>query len=288
MRWSPSSFSISRSIPPGPTARPWPASPAISTRPMSPPTICGWRPSKRSPVSIARTASPISTPSASPASSSPRFSTRCRTRCARPISRWPAAPGPQSARGPYPIFDNVTAIFSATPVITRTATYLYACVEWVEDAFKGKELLHEIYSRLLNPTSVSLANHIVDVEAGPLRRRIFRLELQLRHGGDRCDARPPARLPGHRARQPQRLRRQLSAAARLVRQARQSRYRRRIGSTASAWRTFAAALARSQNAHRDRLAVGPPRLCLSGKPVQSARLCPRRSGHLPKRRTRAD
>ena len=56
------------------------------------------------------------------------------------------------------------------PVITRTATYLYACVEWVEDAFKGKELLHEIYSRLLNPTSVSLANHIVDVEAGPLRR----------------------------------------------------------------------------------------------------------------------
>ncbi|TXH33912.1 MAG: Cys/Met metabolism pyridoxal-phosphate-dependent enzyme [Rhodospirillaceae bacterium] len=75
--------------------------------------------------------------------------------------------GPVAGRGPYPIFDNVTAIFSATPVITRTATYLYACVEWVEDAFKGKELLHEIYSRLLNPTSISLANHIVDVEAGP-------------------------------------------------------------------------------------------------------------------------
>src|SRR4029079_18437611 len=74
---------------------------------------------------------------------------------------------------PYPIFDNVTAIFSATPVITRTATYLYACVEWVEDAFKGKELLHEIYSRLLNPTSVSLANHIVDVEAGPLAGEDF-------------------------------------------------------------------------------------------------------------------
>ncbi|MGQ0485470.1 MAG: aminotransferase class I/II-fold pyridoxal phosphate-dependent enzyme [Hyphomicrobiales bacterium] len=81
--------------------------------------------------------------------------------------------GPQAARGPYPIFDNVTAIFSATPVITRTATYLYACVEWVEDAFKGKELLHEIYSRLLNPTSVSLANHIVDVEAGPLAHEYF-------------------------------------------------------------------------------------------------------------------
>jgi O-acetylhomoserine (thiol)-lyase len=81
--------------------------------------------------------------------------------------------GPGAARGPYPIFDNVTAIFSATPVITRTATYLYACVEWVEDAFKGKELLHEIYSRLLNPTSVSLANHIVDVEAGRLAHEYF-------------------------------------------------------------------------------------------------------------------
>ena len=81
--------------------------------------------------------------------------------------------GPEAARGPYPIFDNVTAIFSATPVVTRTATYLYACVEWVEDAFKGKELLHEIYSRLLNPTSVSLANHIVDVEAGPLAHQYF-------------------------------------------------------------------------------------------------------------------
>jgi O-acetylhomoserine (thiol)-lyase len=81
--------------------------------------------------------------------------------------------GPGAARGPYPIFDNVTAIFSATPVIARTATYLYACVEWVEDAFKGKELLHEIYSRLLNPTSVSLANHIVDVEAGPRANQYF-------------------------------------------------------------------------------------------------------------------
>jgi O-acetylhomoserine/O-acetylserine sulfhydrylase-like pyridoxal-dependent enzyme len=38
----------------------------------------------------------------------------------------------------------------------------------VEDAFKGRELMHDIYSRLLNPTSISLANHIVDLEAGPL------------------------------------------------------------------------------------------------------------------------
>lgn len=71
-----------------------------------------------------------------------------------------------AAKGAYPIFDNVAAIFSASPVITRTATYLFACTEWVEDAFNGREPLHEIYSRLLNPTSISLANHIVDIEAG--------------------------------------------------------------------------------------------------------------------------
>ena len=41
------------------------------------------------------------------------------------------------AKGPYPIFDNVTAIFSSTPVITRTATYLYACTEWIDDAFQA-------------------------------------------------------------------------------------------------------------------------------------------------------
>lgn len=73
-----------------------------------------------------------------------------------------------AAKGPYPSFDNVSALFSATPVITRTATYAFACAEWISDAFEGRELLMEIYSRLLNPTSVSLANHIVDIEAGPL------------------------------------------------------------------------------------------------------------------------
>lgn len=72
-----------------------------------------------------------------------------------------------TAKSAYPIFDNVTAVFSATPVIARTATYIYACAEWIEDAFNGKELMLEIYSRLLNPTSLSLANHIVDLEAGP-------------------------------------------------------------------------------------------------------------------------
>src|SRR6266446_1957664 len=72
------------------------------------------------------------------------------------------------AKGPYPIFDNVTAIFSSTPVIARTATYLYACTEWIDDAFQGREPLLEVYSRLLNPTSISLANHIVDIECGPL------------------------------------------------------------------------------------------------------------------------
>ena len=72
-----------------------------------------------------------------------------------------------TSKGPYPVFDNVTALFSATPVITRTATYIYACAEWIADAFRGEELMLEIYSRLLNPTSVCLANHIVDLEAGP-------------------------------------------------------------------------------------------------------------------------
>ena len=78
-----------------------------------------------------------------------------------------------SAKGPYAMFDNVTALFSANPVIARTATYIYACAEWIEDAFQGRELLLEIYSRLLNPTSISLANYIVDLEAGPYAREYF-------------------------------------------------------------------------------------------------------------------
>jgi O-acetylhomoserine (thiol)-lyase len=79
----------------------------------------------------------------------------------------------QYAKGPYAVFDNVAAIFAANPVITRTATYIYACAEWIADAFQGKELLLEIYSRLLNPTSVSLANYIVDLEAGPYAQDYF-------------------------------------------------------------------------------------------------------------------
>ena len=73
----------------------------------------------------------------------------------------------QLSKGSYPIFDNVPALFSATPVIVRTATYIYACTEWVDDAFTGREPTHQIYSRLLNPTSIALANSIVDLEAGP-------------------------------------------------------------------------------------------------------------------------
>jgi O-acetylhomoserine (thiol)-lyase len=79
-------------------------------------------------------------------------------------------PSTLTSKGPYAVFDNVTAIFSANPVIARTATYIYACAEWIEDAFQGKELLLEIYSRLLNPTSIALANAIVDLEAGPYSR----------------------------------------------------------------------------------------------------------------------
>jgi O-acetylhomoserine/O-acetylserine sulfhydrylase-like pyridoxal-dependent enzyme len=83
------------------------------------------------------------------------------------------SPTTQYSKGPYPVFDNVTAIFAANPVIARTATYIYACAEWIADAFEGKELLLEIYSRLLNPTAVSLANYIVDIEAGPYAPEYF-------------------------------------------------------------------------------------------------------------------
>jgi O-acetylhomoserine (thiol)-lyase len=76
--------------------------------------------------------------------------------------------GECAPKGAYPLFDNVAALFSANPVITRTATYMYACTEWIEAAFSGRETLHHIYSRLLNPTSISLANHVVDVECGRL------------------------------------------------------------------------------------------------------------------------
>lgn len=82
-------------------------------------------------------------------------------------------PAQRLPKGPYSIFDNVTAIFSSRPVIARTATYIYACAEWIDDAFQGKELLLEVYSRLLNPTNITLANHIVDVEAGPLATEYF-------------------------------------------------------------------------------------------------------------------
>jgi O-acetylhomoserine (thiol)-lyase len=77
------------------------------------------------------------------------------------------------SKGPYAVFDNVAAIFSANPVIARTATYIYGCAEWIQDAFEGKELLLEIYSRLLNPTSIALANQIVELEAGPYARDYF-------------------------------------------------------------------------------------------------------------------
>ncbi|MFK0571775.1 trans-sulfuration enzyme family protein [Endozoicomonas sp.] len=72
----------------------------------------------------------------------------------------------RAVKGDYPLFANVGALFSATPAIVRTATYLYACTEWVEDAFQGKESTHPVYSRLLNPTSISLSNTIVSLEAG--------------------------------------------------------------------------------------------------------------------------
>ena len=73
----------------------------------------------------------------------------------------------QLAKGDYPLFANVGTLFSSSPAIVRTATYLYACTEWVDDAFHGKESTHPIYSRLLNPTSIALSNTMVELEAGP-------------------------------------------------------------------------------------------------------------------------
>src|SRR2546428_172625 len=58
-------------------------------------------------------------------------------------------------------------------VAEQLATYIYACAEWIQDAFEGKELLLEIYSRLLNPTSIALANQIVELEAGQYAREYF-------------------------------------------------------------------------------------------------------------------
>lgn len=72
----------------------------------------------------------------------------------------------QLAKGPYSLIDNIPAIFSSQPVITKTATYIYSCIDWIRDAFLGKEFLHSIYSRLLNPTSITLANYIVELECG--------------------------------------------------------------------------------------------------------------------------
>ena len=76
------------------------------------------------------------------------------------------------------MFDNVTAIFAANPVIARTATYIYACAEWIEDAFQGKELLLEIYSRLLNPTSVAPGQLHRRYRSRAVHGRVFRLEFQ--------------------------------------------------------------------------------------------------------------
>ena len=61
--------------------------------------------------------------------------------------------GSQVSKSHYPLFDNVTALFSATPVVVRTATYIYACTEWVDDAFKAKnQLIRFIRVYLIPPT----------------------------------------------------------------------------------------------------------------------------------------
>ncbi len=81
------------------------------------------------------------------------------------------------AKGPHSIFDNIPAIFSSQPVIVKTATYIYASLDWIRDAFQGKEFLHSIYSRLLNPTSITLANYIVELECGDEADRYMALNF---------------------------------------------------------------------------------------------------------------
>ena len=41
---------------------------------------------------------------------------------------------------------------------------MYACTEWVEDAFTGREPLHEIYSRLMNPTNDVLERRLAALD----------------------------------------------------------------------------------------------------------------------------
>ncbi len=105
--------------------------------------------------------------------------------------------------------------------------------------------------------------------AGP---RILRLELQFRHGRRRLDPVAFARLPGHRAGEPQHLWRQLPAAARLVWQAQQSRYRRALVRRLYR-RRFCQGARRRQDRPRRTPGRRPPHLCLSRKSLQSARPC---------------
>ena len=179
-------------------------------------------------ASTAATGSRSSTPSASSASSSPSCSTRCRTRCARPGSRSRSSTRPARQRGPYPIFDNVTAIFSSTPG---------------DHAHRDLPVrLHRVDRRRV-PGQGAAARDLLaadepdlDVPGEPHRRRRGGplageyFAWNFNSGMAAIDA-VLAHLVGYRdivLVQPQRVRRRAPAPARLVRQAQQPRHRGRV------------------------------------------------------------
>ncbi len=159
-----------------------------------------------------------------------------------------------AAKGPYPVFDNVTALFSATPVITRTATYIYACAEWIEDAFNGEELMLEIYSRSAQPNQRLPGQPHCRPRGRPLCGRIHGLEFQQRDGRDRQRVVSPAGTGRRADQQPQRVRRCPSADPRLVCQTRQPRRRSRRRLTDTQEKNSSRFLKQVQEKYADRLA----------------------------------
>ena len=137
------------------------------------------------------------------------------------------APATQYAKGPYAVFDNVTAIFSANPVI-RAHGHVHLRLRRVDRrCVPGQRAAAgDLLAAVESDVGVTGELHRRS-RSRPVHGRLLRLELQQRHGGDRRRAGAPARPRRHSHHQPQHLRRRASVDSRLVRQARQSGDRRR-------------------------------------------------------------